>query len=223
MTVWICETRSQKKSEEGARRQIIGSANQRAFSEDKKSDRPIRLLWQEIQVGRTNQIHRSDFHTDQISVPTNQILRSDFHTNHISVPTDQILRSDFHTYHLYVSANQILQSDLHTDQISVSTNHILRADLPTDHLSVSANKILRTDLPMDHLSVSSNQILRSFIGRNPQEINSSECSRTTRVTRARSPSLSTTHHSNNLRSHERDGRNLRKKSPRAKAVRSRTH
>ena len=65
--------RSQKKSKEGARRQIIRSANHSAFPEDKKSDLPIRLLWQDIQVVPTNQIHRSNFHTDQISVPTNLI------------------------------------------------------------------------------------------------------------------------------------------------------
>ena len=150
-----CMNLRNKKSKEGARRQIIGSANQSAFPEDKKSDRPIRLLWQDIQVRRTNHILRTDLHTDQISVSTNQILR--------------------------------------------------------------------TDLPTDHLSLSSNQILWSVISRNIQEINSFERSWTTRMTRAKSPSLSTTQHSNNLRSHERDGRNWRKKLPRAKAVRSRTH
>ena len=40
---------------------------------------------------------------------------------------------------------------------------------------------------------------------------------------ARSPSLNPTRHSNDLRSHEREGWNLKKKSPLAKVVLSRTH
>ena len=110
-----CMNLRNKNSKEGARGQITESANQSAFPEDKKSDRPIILLWQDIQVGRTNQILWTDLHTDQISVPTNQILCSDFHTDHISVPTNQILRSDFHTDQISVLTNQILRSDFHTD------------------------------------------------------------------------------------------------------------
>ena len=105
--------------------------------------------------------------------------------------------------------------------------------------SVSSNQILRTDFrrtifrlvqsdPLDGLQTDHlpSRPIKSFgvsSAETPKRFKSFEWSRTTRVTRARSPSLSTTRHSNNLRSHERDGWNRRKKSPRAKAVRSSTH
>ena len=85
------------------------------------------------------------------------------------------------------------------------------------------NQTLRTEFHTDQISVSSNQILWSVMGRNPQENQIIRWSWTTRVTRSRSPSLSMTRHSNDLRSHERDGGNRRKKSPRAKTVQSRTY
>ena len=55
-----------------------------------------------------------------------------------------------------------------------------------------------------------------------QDIKSLEWSQTAQVTSTRSPSLKPTHHSNDLRSHKRDSRNLKKKSQRAKVVLSRT-
>ena len=162
-----------KKSIEDARRQIIGSSNQSAFPEDNKSDRPIRLLCQDKQVGRTNQSSSygpSSVSTNQSSsmdhlfISANQILQKDLPTDHISVSANQILRMELPMDNLSVSANHILRTDVHTDlptdHLSVSANQILRTDLSTDHLSVSANQILRTDFPTDHLSVSANQIVR---------------------------------------------------------------
>ena len=109
-----------KKSIEGARRQISGSYNQSAFLgptsqivqsdcsdglRTNKSDRPIRLLWQDQQVVRTNQSSS----TDLLSVLTNQSSSMDL----LSVSSNQILRTD----HLFVSANQILWTDLPTDHL----------------------------------------------------------------------------------------------------------
>ena len=176
-----------KKSIEGARGHIIGSSNQSAFPEDKKSDRPIRLLWQDKEVGRTNQSSsygpssvsnqsglflRTIFCIDQSdpldgssygpsSVLTNQIL-SDRSSYGPSFRLDQSDPSDRSSYGTSsVSTNQIIRTDFPTDHLSVSSNQILRTDFPTDHLSVSSNQILWTDLPTDHFSVSSNQILRT--------------------------------------------------------------
>ena len=119
-----------KKSKEGARGHIIGLSNQSAFPEDKKSYRPIRLIWQDIEVRRANQ---SSFYGPS-SVSNNHILWTDHPTDHLSA-----------------SANHILWREHPMDHLSVSANQILRTDLPTNHLSVSSNQILRTDLPTDHL------------------------------------------------------------------------
>ena len=192
-----CTNLQNKKSIEGARGQIIESSNQSAFPEDKKTDRPIRLLWQDKQVGQTNQ----SFSTDHLSGSANQILWTDYPTDHLSL-----------------LANQILQTDFPTDHLSVSANQILRMDLPTEHLSISANQIPTEHLPYRPIisfGVSSAEITKRSIhlnGHGPHEL-----------TRSRSPSLSTTRHSNDLRSHERDGWNLKNKWPRAKVVLSRTH
>ena len=187
-----------KKYIEGARRQISGLSNQSAFQENNKSDRPIRLLWQDQQVVRTNQSSS----TDHLSKSTNQNSSMD---------------------HLFVWANQIAW----TDHLSVSTNQIAR----TDHLSVLSNQIL----PTDHLSYRPIRSLGRTIfpyrpirslGESPAEITKRSSHLyghgPHELTRARSPTLKPTRHSNNLRSHERDSRNLRKKSPCAKAVQSRT-
>ena len=77
-----------KNSIEDARRHISGSSNQSEFPEDNKLDRPIRLLWQDQQVVRTNQ----SSYTDHLSVLANQILQTDLPTDHLSSSANQTLK-----------------------------------------------------------------------------------------------------------------------------------
>ena len=125
--------------------------------------------------------------------------------------------------HLSISANQILRTDFPTDYLFVSANNILWTDLPTDHLSALANQILRTDLSKDHLPYRPIRSLRVSSAETPKISSHSNGHGTHDLTRARSPSLNPTLYSNNLRSHEREGQNLKKKSPQAKVVLSCTH
>ena len=104
-----CLNLRNKKLIEGTRRKIIGTSNESAFPEDKKSDCPIILLWQDKQVGRTNQSSSYG-------------------------PSSVLANQSSSTDHLSVSANQILRTDLSTDHLSVLANHILWTGLSTDHL-----------------------------------------------------------------------------------------
>ena len=180
-----CLNLQSKKSIEGARRQQVGSSNHITPSgptswivqsdrsdrlRTNKSDRPIRLLWQDQQVVRTNQSSS----TDLLSVLTNQSSPTDL----LSVSFNQIAQTDL----LSVSINQSSSTDLlsvstnqssSTDLLSISTNQSSSKDL----LSVSSNQIARTDI----LSVRANEIDRSVTGRNHQEIKSLAWSQTARV------------------------------------------
>ena len=139
-------------------------------------------------------------------------------------------------------------SDDLQDDIFVSTNHILRTDHPSDGFSYRpitsfGRIILRTDFRLDqsHPSagssfgrtfVSTNHILRldhlsdgllSRPIRNPQDNQVTRMVTDHTSDETHKSQLSTTRHSNDLGSHERDGQKRRKKSPRAKVVRICTH
>ena len=142
-----CLNLRNKKSIEGALRQISGSSNQIALSEPtsqivqldrsgrtNKSDRPIRSGWQDPLSVSSNQI----FATDVLSVSSNQIFATDL----LSVLSNQIFPTDL----ISVSSNQIFPTDL----LSISSNQIF----PTDLLSVQTNLIY----PKDLISVQSNLI-----------------------------------------------------------------
>ena len=131
-----------------------------------------------------------------------RILQADLQTifrRTIFVSSNHILRTEFRTIFrrtIFVSSNHILRTDFRAifrQTIFVSSNHILRTDFRTIFrrtIFVSSNHILRTDFRTIFrrtIFVSSNKIFRSVIGETIKRFKSFEWSRTTRVTRSRSP------------------------------------
>ena len=84
-----CLKLQNKKSIKGARIQISGSSNQNAPLRTNKSDHPIRLLWQDQQVGLSKQIASSG--------PTSRIVQSYRYgrTNKSDRPIRSFLRTYF--------------------------------------------------------------------------------------------------------------------------------
>ena len=133
----------------------------------------------------------------------------------------------------FVSANHILRTEFRIGQSHpldessfgrtfVSANHILRTDHLLVGLSFRPIRILQTNLQTIFKSTSSSRPIRIF-RTNPQDNQVTRMVTDHTSDETQKPRLSRKRHSNDLGSHERDGRKRSKKSPHAKAVRLRTH
>ena len=192
-----------KKSIKGARIQISGSSNQIAFpgptSRIVQSDRSDGLSnnksYRSIRsLGRTQDQKVGSSNQIALAGPTSRTDQSELflRTNFLYRPLRALLR----TFFPYCPIRSLRRT--------IFPYRPIRSFLRTIFLY----------RPIRSLGASPAEITKRSShshGHGPHEL-----------TRARSPSLKPTCHSNDIRSHERDGRNLKKKSPRKKFVLLRT-